>query len=263
MSRLHFISCITIALCFLLFTATGYARNGTDEDYTPQIGQRGRDVLWIPTPQRLVDIMLDLAQVTSSDHVIDLGSGDGRIVIAAAQRGATALGIEYNPVLVEFSRRAAVEAGVADRATFKEADIFESDFSEASVITLYLLQSLNLRLKPTILDMEPGTRVVSNSFNMGNWEPDQRIGLAHFWIVPARVDGTWQLDDGQIHFIQEFQKITGTLTMGKEMELVGKLEGYKITFSAGGVEYTGTVSANTISGTRAGSEPWQAIRLEY
>ena len=270
MKRFHWICCFAVVLCLLLATAGGYAL-GADEHYTPEYGQAGKNVVWVPTPQALVDAMLDMAQVTSSDYVIDLGSGDGRMVITAAKRGATALGIEYNPDLVELSRRAAAKEGVSAKATFEKGDIFESDFSQATVITMFLLQALNLKLRPTILDMKPGTRIVSTEFGMGDWYPDQTTILtgsdigwntAHFWIVPAQIDGTWQFDDGQINFIQNFQNVTGTLTtMGKNVELTGKLTGDTISFTAEGTEYTGTVSGNTISGTHDGGGSWQATRI--
>ena len=221
----------------------------------------------MPTPHELVDTMLDMANVTPSDYVIDLGAGDGRLVIAAAKRGATALGIEYNPDMVEYARRAAAKEGVSALATFEHADIFESDFSKATVLTLYLLDSLNMRLRPTILDMKPGTRVVSNTFDMDDWESDETTYLAqdastaYLWIVPAKVDGTWKLDNGHISFVQEFQNVVGFLTIGgKNTTLAGKLKGDKISFNAGGTEYTGTVSGNTISGTRAGGGSWKATR---
>jgi SAM-dependent methyltransferase len=209
--------------------------------------------------------MLDMAKVTSSDYVIDLGSGDGRLVITAAQRGATALGIEYNPDLVKFSTHAAAEKGVSARSKFVEADIFESDFSDATVITMYLLSDINMKLRPKILDMKPGTRIVSHSFGMGDWKPDQTATLsgatAYLWIVPAKVNGTWTFDNGQIDFIQDFQYITGTLTTtNKSMELTGKLDGDKIIFTAGGTEYIGTISGNTISGTRTEGGSWKATR---
>jgi SAM-dependent methyltransferase len=270
MKRLHFIYCVAIMLCFLLPIAGECAQPENDDTYTPTSGQPGKDVIWLPTSQELVETMLDMAKVTSSDYVIDLGSGDGRLVITAAKLGATALGIEYNPDLVEYSRRAAAEEGVSARATFIEADIFASDFSRATVITMYLLTNLNLRLRPIILEMKPGTRIVSNTFEMGDWEPDMTVSLkqvggyyetAHLWIVPAKVNGTWELDNGQIDFIQNFQELTGTLTNMKEsMEFVGKLDGDKISFTAGGTEYTGTVSGNTISGTQTGEGVWKATR---
>ena len=250
-------------------TMGGYAQV-TDNDFTPHSGQPGKDVVWVPTPQTLVDTMLALAKVTSADYVIDLGSGDGRLVITAAKRGAKALGIEYNPDMVELARRFAKEEGVSAKATFKNADLFETDFSEASVITMFLLQSINLKLRPKILDMKPGTRVVSNTFDMGDWKPDQTRQLtenyeswttAHLWIVPAKVDGIWKLIDGQINFTQEFQHISGTLTVGNENKLLtGKLEGNKISFDVGDVQYTATVNGNTISGTRTQGGAWKATR---
>ncbi|MDR2244496.1 MAG: class I SAM-dependent methyltransferase [Burkholderiales bacterium] len=259
-------------LCLLFVATPGCAQK---TDYSPTVGQAGKDVIWVPTPQTLVDTMLDMAKVTASDYVIDLGSGDGRLVIGAAQRGATALGIEYNEELVALAILAAKEEGVSAKATFKKADIFESDFSQATVITMYLLQSLNLKLRPKILNMKPGTRIVSNSFDMEEWKPDQTTTLegaapegassswqtAHLWIVPAKVDGAWKLANGQIRFVQNFQNITGTLTIKeKTTALVGKLDGNKIRFSAGDVEYVGTVSGNTISGTHGGGVSWKATR---
>ena len=267
MKGLHVICKIAVALCLLLVTVGGYALGA---NYTPDVGQAGKDVVWVPTPQELVDTMLDMAKVTSSDYVIDLGSGDGRMVITAAKRGATALGIEYNPDLVELSRRAAIAEGVTAKATFEKADIFERDFSKATVITMFLLSDLNMKLRPIILDMKPGTRIVSNEFGMGDWHPDQTTVLtegnigwstAHLWIVPAKVDGTWQLDKGQISFIQDFQDITGAITIEeKSLELTGKLNGDKISFNAGGREYTGTVSGDMISGTHDGGGSWKAVR---
>jgi precorrin-6B methylase 2 len=268
--QFYFIRCLTIALCLLLAAMGGYAQESKAE-YTPTSGQAGKDVVWVPTPQELVDTMLDMANVTSSDYVIDLGSGDGRLVISAAKRGATALGIEYNPDMVELARRAAAEAGVSERATFEQADIFESDFSKATVITMFLLSDLNLRLRPQILDMKPGTRVVSNSFDMETWQADRietvtgdvgSYNTAYFWIVPAKVDGIWKLEGGDhISFTQNFQNVTGAITMGKKaVELSGRLTGDKLVFTAGGTEYTGTVSGDRISGIRAGGGSWQATR---
>ena len=261
----HFLA---ITLCILLATMSGYAQQ-TDNDFMPRSGQAGKDVVWVPTPQALVDTMLSMANVTSADFVMDLGSGDGRLVITAAKRGATALGIEYNPNMVALARRAAMEEGVSERATFEQADIFETDFSKATVVTLFLLTDLNLKLRPIILDMKPGTRVVSNTFSMSGWEPDQTKQIpedtswrtAHLWIVPAKVDGVWKFDSGQINFKQQFQFITGTLTMGGEdKELTGKLNGDKINFNAGGTEFVGTVSGNMISGNRSDGSSWNATR---
>ena len=266
--RIHSNRYFAIVLSLLL-AATGITAQEIDTTFTPHSGQEGKDVVWVPTPQALVDTMLSLAKVTAADYVMDLGSGDGRLVITAAKRGATALGIEYNPNMVALARRNAAQEGVSERAKFENADIFETDFSKATVITLFLLTDLNLRLRPKILDMKPGTRIVSNTFGMSDWEPDQVMhsdnepswNTANLWIVPAKVGGTWKIDGGQINFLQEFQNITGTLTTGGDSkEIKGKLNGDKISFNAGGTEYTGTVSGNTISGTRAGGGSWNATR---
>jgi len=142
-------------------------------EFQPEVGQAGKDVVWVPTPQALVDKMLEMAKVTPKDYVIDLGSGDGRTVITAAKHGSKALGIEYNPDMVELSKKNAAKEGVSDKASFMKADLFESDFSQAQVITMFLLPSINLKLRPKILDLKPGTRIVSNSFDMEDWKPDQ------------------------------------------------------------------------------------------
>src|SRR5947207_15556951 len=191
----------------LTLAAAASQTTAPQKPYKPESGQPGKDVVWVPTSQALVEKMLEMAQVTPQDYVIDLGSGDGRTVIAAAKRGARAHGIEYNPDMVELSKRNAQEAGVAERATFEQADLFESDFSKATVITMFLLPSINMRLRPTILNLRPGTRIVSNSFNMEDWEPDGVETLtrdcsswctALLWIVPAKVDGTWHLGADQL-----------------------------------------------------------------
>jgi hypothetical protein len=210
-----------------------------------------------------------MAKVTHSDFVIDLGSGDGRTVITAAKRGARALGIEYNPDMVELSRRNAATAGVSEKATFVKADLFESDFSKAQVITMFLLPSINMKLRPKILDLKPGTRIVSNSFNMEDWEADQTETInedctswctALLWIVPAKVDGSWQLPQGELKLTQTFQNVTGTL--GTQAISEGKLKGDEITFKAGGVTYTGKVDGATMRGTSTGTNGtnWSATR---
>ena len=267
--RIHSNRYFAIVLCLLL-AVTGITAQEADTTFTPHSGQEGKDVVWVPTPQALVDTMLNLAKVTAADYVMDLGSGDGRLVITAAKRGATALGIEYNPNMVALARRNAEAEGVSARAKFENADIFETDFSKATVITLFLLSDLNLRLRPIILDMKPGTRIVSNTFGMSDWEPDQVMqsvdessywNTANLWIVPAKVDGIWKLEGGQINFIQDFQNVTGTLTLGSDIkEITGKLNGEKISFKAGDTEYNGTVSGNSISGTRTGGGAWKAAR---
>jgi SAM-dependent methyltransferase len=245
------------------------------EQYQPQVGQAGKDVVWVPTPQSLVDKMLEMAKVTPKDHVIDLGSGDGRTVITAARIGATAHGIEYNADMVELSRSNAAQQDLGGRATFEQGDIFESDFSKATVITMFLLPDINLRLRPTILDLRPGTRIVSNSFTMEEWEPDQTVTVsedcenyctAFLWIVPARVAGTWQLPQGELQLVQEFQTLSGTLESGgKSVPITGaRLRGDQIEFSVAGKRYTGTVSGAVMKGTaksRGTSASWTATRV--
>ncbi len=246
------------------------------QTYVPEVGQAGKDVVWVPTPQALVDRMMGLAKVTPKDYLIDLGSGDGRTVITAAKRGARALGIEYNPDMVELSQRSAAKEGVSDKARFMKADLFESDFSQATVITMFLLPDINLKLRPKILDLKPGTRIVSNSFTMGEWKADQTAEAtekegctsyctAYFWLVPAKVGGTWQLPQGELTLKQEFQMITGTLKTGDASTPIsnGKLRGSEISFTAGGTRYTGQVSGNAIEGTTkagANSGKWSATR---
>jgi hypothetical protein len=240
-------------------------------DYQPQVGQEGKDVIWVPTPQALVDKMLDMAKVTPRDYVIDLGSGDGRTVITAAKRGAKAHGIEYNPDMVELSKRNAAKEGVSDRASFVKADLFESDFSQATVITMFLLPGINIRLRPKILDLRPGTRIVSNSFTMGEWEADEegtvKNGCASYctallWIVPAKVDGTWELPQGELTLTQTFQMVSGTLRSGNVSTPItnGKLNGDQISFTAGGNQYTGYVNGNVMEGNVGSGGSWKASR---
>ena len=267
MKRSYSICWFGVVLCLLATAGGGFAQ---ESEFVPHVTQPGKDVVWVPTPQELVDAMLNMAKVTANDYVIDLGSGDGRTVITAAKRGATAKGIEYNPDMVEFSRRAAAKEGVTGKATFEQADLYVSDFSKATVITMFLLPQININLRPKILDMKPGTRVVSNTFDMELWKPDQTTNLtegcagwctAYLWIVPAKVDGEWKLADGKLTLHQDFQNLTGTITTGgKTMELIGKMDGEKISFNAAGAEYAGVVNGRTISGTRAAGGNWTASR---
>jgi len=260
------------ALILSTFASCVLAQAQTKEEFQPEVGQHGKDVVWVPSPQQLVDKMLDMAKVTPKDFVMDLGSGDGRTVITAARRGAHALGVEYNPDMVALSKRNAASAGVADKVRFVEGDIFQSDLSKATVITLFLLTDLNLRLRPKILALKPGTRVVSNTFRMGDWEPDQTVELscdtyctAYLWIVPARVEGRWQTSKGELALKQEFQKVSGALISGNTSTpiLRASLRGDQLTFLAGGSEYHGRVSGGAIEGSvkSAGkTEPWKATR---
>jgi hypothetical protein len=261
--------------CLLLLTLSLVAMAGqtwaASQEYQPQVGQEGKDVVWVPTPQELVDKMLDMAKLTPKDFLIDLGSGDGRTVITAAKRGSKALGIEYNPDMVELSTRNAAKEGVSDKASFVKADLFESDFSQAQVITMFLLPSINVKLRPKILDLKPGTRIVSNSFDMEDWKPDQSETVAGcnnwctalLWIVPAKVQGTWKLPQGELSLKQTFQMISGTLKSGNATVQIsnGKLNGDRISFSAGEAQYTGRVSGNSIEGTLKSGAKWSATRV--
>jgi precorrin-6B methylase 2 len=261
-----------MSLFFFVLVACGLVQAQPAKEYQPRVGQEGKDVVWVPTPQALVDKMLDMAKVTPKDFVIDLGSGDGRTVISAAKRGAKALGIEYNPDMIELSKRNAAKERVSDRATFVQADLFESDFSQATVITMFLLPDINLKLRPKILDLKPGTRIVSNSFTMGEWQADEEASVkegcstyctALLWIVPAKVEGTWQLPQGELTLKQEFQRISGTLRSGNVVTPIteGKLHGDHITFVAGGAQYTGRVSGSSMEGTVIRTDgKWKATR---
>ncbi|MEO7728061.1 MAG: class I SAM-dependent methyltransferase [Burkholderiales bacterium] len=256
---------LTVLLSLL---AASVCAQPAKKDFEPHVGQEGKDVIWVPTPQGLIDKMLDMAKVTPADYVIDLGSGDGRTVIAAAKRGARAQGIEYNPDMVELSKRNAENAGVTDKASFAKADLFESDFSQATVITMYLLPTINMKLRPKILDLKPGTRIVSHAFTMDEWSADQTDSFdgrtAYMWIVPAKVEGTWQSAQGELSLTQSFQTVNGTLRSGGNTVAVtsGKLNGDQINFIAGNSEYTGRVRGATIEGTVKGasSGAWSATR---
>jgi len=235
-----------LALTSGLFTIPAAAQKAPPP--APQLNQPGKDVQWVPTPPALVEKMLDLAQVTREDRFVDLGSGDGVLVIAAAKRGAKAKGIEYERGLVELSKQRATEAGVSDRTRFIRGDIFKTDFSDATVVTTFLLPSMNLRLRPTFLAMKPGTRIVANTFAIVDWGPDQTITLdepcerwckAMLWVVPARVGGVWLTPKGDLTLTQKFQLFSGTL--GRDAVENGRLQGEEISFTAGGVNYQGRV----------------------
>jgi precorrin-6B methylase 2 len=249
------------------------------QEFEPSVGQAGKDVIWVPTPPELITEMLKMAKLTPNDYLVDLGSGDGRIVMAAAKLGARALGVEYNPEMVELSRRNALKEGVSQKASFIQADIFQTDFSKATVLTMYLLPSLNMKLRPTILSMKPGTRVVSHAFSMEDWEADQTASFesrtAYFWIVPAKVEGvwTWKTPEGnaELTLKQTFQKIGGTLAVdGKVLPLNNaRLEGDRISFAVAESnpvvrEYSGRVSGDAIRGVtkspNAADAKWEASR---
>ena len=267
-SRLRF---LFLCVLFAGFTSGAQAQAPAtgQKPFEPQVGQAGKDVVWVPTPQAVVDKMLDLTKVTKNDVVMDLGSGNGITVITAAKRGARAIGIEYNPDMVELSKKNAAAAGVSDRATFFKADLFETDLSKADVITMFLLPSINMKLRPKILGLRPGTRIASNTFTMEDWQADETATLSEgcssswctalFWIVPAKVGGTcegvpatgtaicppvaWSTPNGELKLTQTFQMISGTLG---NQAVQGRLRGNEITFTAGTTKYAGTVDGNTI-----------------
>jgi hypothetical protein len=264
---------LVLALAFFLTAVSAFAQaQSAQQGYTPRVGQPGKDVVWVPTPESLVDKMLDIAKVTANDYLIDLGSGDGRTVITAAKRGTRAHGIEYNAEMVELAKQNAAAAGISDMATFAKADLFESDFSQATVITMFLLPQINLKLRPKILDLRPGTRIVSNSFTMGEWEEDDSASLgedcsgwctALLWIVPAKVEGSWKLADGELVLNQSFQKISGTMRSGNRTVPIasGRLRGEEIYIRTNNNEYRGRISGDAIFGTSKNGAEWKATRL--
>ncbi|HYG55421.1 MAG TPA: class I SAM-dependent methyltransferase [Burkholderiales bacterium] len=260
---------MTRLVAALAAVALSFAVAAQPKPFEPQVGQSGKDVIWVPTPDDVVDRMLTMAQVTPNDFVWDLGAGDGKIAIAAAKKfGARATGIEYNPDMVKHANANAEKAGIAGqgqgKAVIRHGDIFATDFSQATVITLYLLPALNMKLRPTILSMRPGTRVVSHSFSMEDWEADEISSVdgrrAYFWVVPANVGGQWTIDAGgqkyDINFEQTFQKINGTIKFGAlEAGLrQPRLRGFNIAFAyvdQAGVqrEFNGRVQGGRMEGS--------------
>jgi SAM-dependent methyltransferase len=255
-----------LALCFV--PLAGLAQTPTRQ-YEPIVGQEGRDVVWVPTPYVTVEKMLDVAKVTPQDFVMDLGSGDGRNIIAAAKRGARALGVEYNEELVEYSRRVAEKEGVADKALFVQGDMYEADISKATVLALFLLPENLDKLLHKFLALRPGTRIVVNHFWVDGWTADetQRAdGECGSWctvllfIVPANAAGNWRLAKGELTLEQKFQTVSGTLSAGGSDTPVnnGRLNGDRITFTAGGTTYTGRVNGDTMRGDNGA---WSAVRV--
>ena len=246
-------------------------RRECDRDYKPQVGQSGKDVVWVPTPDEIVQRMLRMAKVTPQDTVYDLGAGDGKIAIAAGKMGATAVGIEYNPDMAKLAQCYVQAENLAGKTRIIQGDVFKEDFSKASVVTMYLLPELNLRLRPTILNMRPGTRVTSHQFTMGDWEPDETSEVeyrtAYLWIVPAKVEGAWTLREQgagnaqyTVNLSQKYQKITGDVAAGSAKQpLVGAtVRGEDIRFAFNddkGVTrtLTGTVRGNELTGTLKGA----------
>ena len=286
-SRLHATRFLTV-LATALALALPAAATAQDTEYKPSVGQEGKDVIWVPTPQALVERMLEMAKLTPTDIHYDLGSGDGRTVIAAAKRGAQAVGVEFNPDMVALSERAAAKEGVSAKAKFINGDIFQTDFSHATVVTLYLLPSLNLKLRPTILRMKPGTRVVSHAFSMDDWQPDQTENVegrtAYLWIVPAAVEGTWRFSvqgggpkEYELGLRQQYQQVEGLAKLDGRMGQLRnvKLRGDQISFSVHEIagtsgtlrrDFTGRVSGNTMQGVMkqangAAEVKWSATRV--
>jgi len=264
-----------IVLSLSVFTLNIFSQEKVvNNNFQPEVGQEGKDVVWVPTPQALVEKMLELAKITPVDFLIDLGSGDGRTVITAAKRGTRALGIEYNPDMVNLSRKNAEKEGVSEKAQFMETDLFEFDFSKATVITMFLLPDINIRLRPKLLDLKPGTRIVSNTFTMQEWQADDTATTsddetswttAFLWIIPAKVEGTWKMADGELTLKQEFQMIYGTVKTGNRSVSIstGRLRGNEISFTAGSDVYTGLVEGNKMEGTvtlDGKTKKWSATR---
>jgi SAM-dependent methyltransferase len=272
---------VAVAASFALVTGALAQGAPKTNEFVPQVGQAGKDVIWVPTPEELVERMLRMAQVTDKDFVIDLGSGDGRIAIAAAKKfGARAQGIEYNPDMVDISNKSAQSQGVGEKVKFVKADIFEADFGQATVITMYLLPGLNLKLRPKLLDMKPGTRLASHQFTMDDWEADETTMMdgrrAYLWIVPAKVQGAWQLNAGSdkwdMTLDQKYQKVDGNVRLGplnaglREVRLVGDRIQFALVDSTGTRrDFTGRVAGpNAMEGTMRtanGTEAkWSATR---
>ena len=267
-----------LTLLLAVFAAGIQAQSPSDKkEFQPYVGLPGKDVLWLPAEAVMVNKMLDLARVSPDDLVVDLGSGDGRTVIAAAKRGARGLGVEYNSQLLEYSRRLAAQEDVADRAQFVKADLFQYELSQASVITLFLLPSINLELRPKLLGLKPGTRIVSNTFTMAEWQHDDMITdeskpdcsfncVAYLWIVPARVEGVWRFSQGDVKLTQQFKMLAGSLQAGNaSTPVTGRLRGDRISLSAGDTEYTGRVNDGTIEGkfkSGANTGDWRATWVD-
>jgi SAM-dependent methyltransferase len=262
-----------LASCFISLATAAAPSQEVREPFQPIEGQAGKDVVWVPTPPVLVEKMLDMARVTPQDYVMDLGSGDGRNVIAAAKRGARALGVEYNLDMVELSQRIAAREGVADKATFVQGDMYEADISQATVLALFLLTENLNRLAPKFLELKPGTRIVVNGFEIDGWKADEidradgdcgSWCTAYLYIVPARVAGTWHLPRGRLTLEQKFQELTGTLSAGGTSTPItnGRLRGNRISFTVGGADYVGYVDGDTMSGDLKGSATgdWRAVR---
>jgi hypothetical protein len=274
---------ILSALAAVLF-ATAPAAYAQQKDFKPHVGQQGKDVVWVPTPDEVVERMLNMAQTKPEDYVIDLGAGDGKIAIAAAKKfGARSLGVEYNPDMAALAQRNAQAAGVSGKAQILQGDIFVTDFTQATVLTMYLLPSLNMKLRPQILAMRPGTRVVTHAFNMEDWEPDESSDVdgrrVYLWVVPASVAGRWAMELSgagasekiSLNLDQRYQKIEGVAYLGSILAGLRepRLSGFRISFAYvdnHGVrrDFTGRVTGGTMEGsfrTDGGAEGhWTAAK---
>jgi SAM-dependent methyltransferase len=231
-----------LSIFYALNTFAVGVLDGGDDQYKPRVGQEGKDVVWVPTTNELLAIMLKTAKVNSNDLVYDLGSGDGRIAIAAAKDfGARAVGIEFNPAMAELAQRNVNRSGVGERVKIINGDIFVEDFSKATVVTMYLLPELNIALRPTILKMKPGTRVTSHAFNMGDWDADIEIdspAKAYYWVVPAQVQGEWLISGMEpsrtiLKLSQHYQKIGGSIQIGNDSQplLNPRIDGSTLSFT--------------------------------
>ena len=267
-----------LTLSFSFFIAAAASAQQAAKPFEPVSGQAGKDVVWVPSPPDMVNLMMRMAKVGPSDFVIDLGSGDGRNIVAAAKLGANALGVEFNPDMVELSRRLAREAGVPDKAQFVQGDMYEYDISKATVMALFLLPVNMNKLAPKFFNLAPGSRIVANTFGIDGWQPDFRETLPStseceswceslLWIVPAKVEGTWSMGDATITLTQKYQVVEGTLTRGgKSFPMSnGKLLGNELTFVGNGMLHTVTISADgrTMEGTVTtanGRIPFKATR---
>jgi hypothetical protein len=255
------IGCIVTSV-FLAVSSVLPAVAQTATEFVPTVGQPGKDVVWVPSPEETVAKMMEVGKVTAQDFVVDLGSGDGRNVIAAAKLGARGLGVEYNNDMVELSKRAAAKAGVGDRAQFVQGDMYQADFSKATVLALFLLTSNLQVLRDKIFNLQPGTRVVLNTFPIPDWTADEQVSVencASSWctvylnIVPAKIAGTWRTQAGaEITLTQTFQMLTGTAKMadGQTVSVTGRLRGNDLTLSSGKQEFTGRVKGKVIEGTQ-------------
>lgn len=263
------------ALLITTFAGTPAAQApAPQQPYTPTVGQPGKDAVWVPTSAAMVEKMLDMANLTPNDFVIDLGSGDGRTIIAAAKRGVPGLGVEFNPDLVELSTRAAAAAGVGDKASFVQGDMYAADISKATVLALFLLPANLEKLAPKFLNLAPGSRIVANTFWIDGWEADETQTMADdcdnwctskLFIVPGKVEGKWRVGQGELLLTQKFQMVSGTFTSaeGTTSPVTGRLRGDRLSLTVGQTDYEARVNGDTMEGSeKAGStEILKAVRV--